>query len=112
MRGIIWLYLFFADVLIDLLSVYFGWTDIRYLTKPMIVILLSAYYFFSIKTKDRLTLILMGALFFSLAGDVSLLFIQKNPNWLIGGLCCFLVAHLFYITFFSFIKEGTPGRGN
>lgn len=48
--------------------------------------------------------IIAAALFFSWAGDVLLLFENKNALFFIGGLVCFLITHIFYIIYFLKIK--------
>jgi uncharacterized membrane protein YhhN len=40
------------------------------------------------------------ALICSLIGDVLLMFVDRSPNFFIGGLIAFLVAHLMYIKVF------------
>lgn len=46
---------------------------------------------------DRFDALLIGALLFSLAGDV---FLMLPGNYFIPGLASFLVAHVFYIALF------------
>jgi len=57
-------------------------------------------------TKSRA--LLLGALLFSLAGDV---FLMLPGDYFIPGLASFLVAHLFYIALFRQGQAWFPSRG-
>lgn len=77
------------------------------LTKPLLIIALSAYYIASVKKEERSRIVLL-ALAFSWLGDVLLMFQEKNELFFIGGLLAFLVAHLYYIfTYRQFMIEDT-----
>jgi uncharacterized membrane protein YhhN len=55
---------------------------------------------------NRLQQITLAALFFSLGGDVLLLFQSPSqPNFFIYGLVSFLIAHIFYIIVFNIIRK-------
>ncbi len=78
-----------------------GLENLHYISKPLVVI--SLIFFFtkhnntlSKHTKTFTTL----ALFFSLLGDVLLLFVYKNPIFFILGLLAFLMAHIMYCLVF------------
>ena len=45
------------------------------------------------------------ALLFSWAGDVLLMFESSNADFFIFGLVAFLLAHIFYIIFFTLIRK-------
>jgi uncharacterized membrane protein YhhN len=105
MKYNIWLLIFIADLFTDLLSVFYKWNEIRYATKPLIVILLFIYCIQSVKGKVKPISFLLTALSFSLAGDIFLLFDSKNPNLFIFGLASFLIAHIFFILLFFQIKK-------
>jgi len=73
----------------------------HFIAKPLI--LLSLIFFFinqgkhlSSKTKT----ITLLALFFSLAGDVLLMFTDISANFFLSGLVAFLLAHIMYIAVF------------
>jgi uncharacterized membrane protein YhhN len=105
MKGNVWLFIFIADLFTDLLSIYYKWDNVRYITKPLIVILLLIYCVQVAKRKLKSISFLLTALLFSLAGDIFLLFDSKNPNLFIFGLVSFLIAHVFYILLFLQIKK-------
>lgn len=50
------------------------------------------------------TLLILGGLLFSMAGDVLLIF-QANPKAFLAGLVAFLVAHLIYISAFVYMQS-------
>ena len=116
MKGVGWLFLFFADGIIHLLSIHYCWIELRYATKPLLTLLLGLFVFQSLKRTPLPRIILLSALGLSGAGDIFLLFEDKQPVCFIPGLACFLLAHIFYI--FLFIKLGkiypgfrkNPGR--
>ncbi|MGJ7032033.1 lysoplasmalogenase [Niabella hirudinis] len=55
---------------------------------------------------------IMGALVFSIGGDTLLLFANNNELYFILGLISFLIAHVFYILCFHFMKvrEAIAGK--
>lgn len=111
MKGRIWLYFFIADLFIDLLFIYLKYDNGRYITKPLIVILLCIYTVQSSREKTKPIFLLLTALLFSLAGDIFLLFDTTTPNLFIFGLISFLIAHVFFILLFLQIKKANqPSR--
>ena len=74
---------------------------IYYYTKPALLTLLVIYFWMNSthlkKTTRNITLL---ALVFSLVGDVLLMFVNHSPNFFIGGLVAFLLAHIMYISVF------------
>jgi uncharacterized membrane protein YhhN len=50
------------------------------------------------------TLLILGGLLFSMAGDVLLIF-QANPRAFLAGLVAFLLAHLVYIAAFVYVQS-------
>ncbi len=75
--------------------------EIRYFTKPLLLISLSYYFYQSTKkSRNRFSQLVQGGLFFSLAGDVALLFAAMHELYFILGLLLFLIAHICYIIAF------------
>jgi uncharacterized membrane protein YhhN len=62
------------------------------ISKPLIVISLIAFYWFSVMREDRSPIFVL-ALMACLAGDVFLL----SPDYFIPGLVSFLISHVLYI---------------
>ncbi|MEQ8218796.1 MAG: lysoplasmalogenase [Arenibacter sp.] len=98
---------FILLVLLDLITGYLLFQGLRQFTKPLI--LLSLLLFFGIYGKQlaaktyRYSLL---ALFFSLLGDIFLLYDHLTPLYFMLGLIAFLLAHLTYSLVF-FIQGKT-----
>ena len=75
-------------------------TEIRFFTKPLITISLMLFLYFAIERKGRFTNKIITGLFFSLLGDVLLMFAHIDQIYFMLGLGTFLIAHLFYISAF------------
>ncbi|HYC28841.1 MAG TPA: lysoplasmalogenase, partial [Chitinophagaceae bacterium] len=103
MRPTHWLWLFLLAVITDLLAIYFQWDQIRFVSKPLIVLSLLAY-FFPVAGSGAGSL--KAALLFSLIGDVALLFESRDPLFFMVGLGSFLLAHILYIVAFNKLRGG------
>lgn len=105
---IIFLLLYFAFLLIDLLLVHFILFNKRIFSKTFLMPILNLYYIFSSKNKI-FTLII--ALFMSFLGDAFLLFENKKTFFKMG-LFSFLLSHIFYLITFlinsNFLKDKVP----
>lgn len=92
---------FFLFVILDLVTGYLDLQGLRQFTKPLI--LLSLILFFGIYGK-RLPRKVYGytliALFFSLMGDVLLLYDHISTLYFMLGLIAFLIAHISYAVVF------------
>ncbi|MBS1512247.1 MAG: lysoplasmalogenase [Bacteroidetes bacterium] len=74
-----------------------------YITKPLLIpTVLYILLQYSAAPNKKL---LVTGLVFSWAGDVLLMLENKNPNFFIFGLICFLTTHIFYIIYFLRIKS-------
>ena len=89
------LYLFIFVSLGELTAVILSADFLQFIFKPLIMITLGAFYVSHISTENRSAAVI-GAMLFSFAGDVLLLF-QFRGFYFIAGLCSFLLAHVFYI---------------
>lgn len=86
---------------------------IDYLSKPLIVICLIAW--FAWQTNDAgfaLKKWIFLALFFSWMGDILLMFQQNDKLFFLLGLSAFLIAHIFYIIFFHVVRVVERVKGN
>ena len=88
------LYLFVAAGLGEILSEINGLLHVHQVCKPLIMITLGVYYFCNAGFRSTVVWL---AIFFSLAGDVLLMFEAGDPNFFMIGLAAFLIAHIFYI---------------
>jgi uncharacterized membrane protein YhhN len=85
---------FFVVSTLNILALVFSMDLVFTVTKPLIVLVLMTHY--ARASANRSTLFLF-ALFFCLAGDVFLLFVEKNELFFMCGLLAFLVGHILYI---------------
>ena len=95
---------FWVIVFIGLIAVLFGLTSIDLIFKPLIIpALMVALMLKSENTRGKKKILL--ALVFSFLGDVFLQFEYREPVFFMAGLACFLVTHIFYISYFYQIKQ-------
>lgn len=89
------------------------WHTLEYVCKPLMMIVLSLWFFFnSRRYGDRFTLLVQAGLFFSLVGDVALMLEHVDPFLFIIGLSAFLLAQLCYaIAFLLNIIDVGGGEG-
>ena len=90
-----------------------GWQWLVYTCKPLMMVVLSSWFFFkSRRVGDRFTLLVQVGLFFSLIGDVALMFQHLDEFNFLIGLGSFLLAQLCYsIAFIQNVMEAGPSRG-
>lgn len=101
-----WLILFFAILAIDLIAVQLHYKTAEYIFKPLIVIWLLAYFVLQLRVvRSNLKKWIIAALLFSWLGDVLLMLQDDNSLFFLLGLSAFLLAHVFYIFFFHFIRK-------
>lgn len=74
--------------------------ELRLISKPLITISLILFLYYTITLKSRFTSKIVTGLFFSLLGDVFLIFAHLHQIYFMLGLGAFLIAHLFYISAF------------
>jgi uncharacterized membrane protein YhhN len=90
-----WGLILFSAIL-DWLAVGFGWNKAKYITKPLVMILLIVWMMIHGGWQLPVLWFTLGAVF-SLIGDVCLML---PGNYFLGGLVSFLLAHLLYVTGF------------
>lgn len=94
-----WLFIFI--VLLDSVVGASDLSGFRMVTKPMILIALLAYFGNNGKHLLQSTYYLtLFALFFSLLGDVFLMFDNPSNHYFVFGLVSFLFAHILYCVIF------------
>lgn len=82
--------------------------NLHFIAKPLIVISLMSFFWFNSKKMNKhLRRLFLMALFFSLFGDIFLMFTNYSGPFFMLGLCSFLIAHLMYILVFSKQKGNT-----
>lgn len=93
-------------VVLELLFIYFDQSQLRWFTKPLLMpLLMLGFYTASVKRSGTLFYFILSALFLSWAGDVLL----QMKGMFIPGLISFLLAHVFYIIYFSKTEKGKRG---
>src|SRR5215831_3206230 len=99
-------FLFWIALLADCFLIITLKTDYRVYTKTLLApLVLIAIYLEGLNTKHtRSKLIANGAFFFCFLGDIILLKDYVATNF-ISGLICFLIAHIFFISFFYRLKH-------
>lgn len=93
---------FFFIAFVEILIQVFNWQQSNLFVKPLIVVLLTAFYVQNSESKNRLLLL---ALFFCWLGDVFLLFDHLNELYFMGGLGSFLIAHILFIFIYGKLKN-------
>lgn len=100
-----WIILFSIILITDLVAVYINNEMLRYIFKPLLVIILISYFLSQTKIwQSNFKKWILAALFFSWLGDVLLMFEPQNSIFFLLGLSAFLLAHVFYIIFFHSIR--------
>ena len=101
--------LFFLFAALDIGSQIFNWPALQWGAKPMLLILLAAYYQQSVPSINRTFL---SALVFCWLGDVFLLFDHTHELFFMAGLGSFLIAHVLLILTYRqllSVKNGFQG---
>ncbi len=110
MRKKYWVNIFLFVLIVNLAGGSIANSAMQNISKPLLMPLLIGWFLYSgIRNVTKRNWIIL-ALFFSWLGDVLLMFQVKNELFFILGLSAFLLAHIFYILFFHFIrlKEKIP----
>ena len=108
-----WHIFFFIILIADLIAVQLNYKIAEYIFKPLIIIWLLAYFILQLRAvRSNLKKWIIAGLLFSWLGDVLLMLQDDNSFFFLLGLSAFLVAHVFYILFFHFIrmKENVKSR--
>ncbi len=79
--------------------------QLRYFTKPLLLTILSIYFYFQTKSNTtRFSTFIFYGLVFSIGGDTLLMF--QGDDFFMGGLVCFLMTHVFYtLAFFNYLPK-------
>ena len=110
MNSKVWLYLFFIDLLVELLAIANNWNSMGLVTKPLLIATLAAWFLFSSNDYSAIRYYIVFALFFSWLGDILLMMEEKDPMYFIAGLGSFLAAHIIYIFFFFRVRKRMPDK--
>ncbi|MBZ0245900.1 MAG: lysoplasmalogenase [Cyclobacteriaceae bacterium] len=105
------LILFFMVSLGELVAVAISAERLQWVFKPLIMLVLGAYYYTQSTQPISLTKSVMAAIVFSWIGDISLMFQGKNELYFMVGLGAFLIAHICYVMAYSQHIEKKEGAG-
>ena len=106
--GRILLVIFFVALAAELLAIISRIPAIRYVSKPLLMPALAAWYFMQPRAvKTPLNVFVPVAVFFSWLGDLFLLFEDRQPLFFMTGLVSFLIAHIIYLLYFSRIRTAS-----
>jgi len=96
--------LYYALVVVFMLTVIFNLELVHYIVKPTFMVLLMAFHRNQLPERfGTFSKLIQFGLFFSWIGDIALMFDEKMPILFVVGLGAFLVAHVGY--FFAFINS-------
>ncbi|MDB5282037.1 MAG: YhhN family protein [Bacteroidota bacterium] len=108
-------YLYFLVAVLEIGSEAAGHETLRFFTKPLLMILLIAFYVKSVKGAwNKVHKLVVAAFVFSWVGDVALMFvgtegnlmgIPKNPHYFLAGLGGFLLTHILYAVAFLDVSD-------
>lgn len=105
MKKINWVILFLLVLTGNIAGMYMSSPWLEKITKPLLMIVMIIYFVFSVnKISSAYKRWIITALAFSWLGDVLLMFQQEKPIFFLLGLSAFLIAHIFYIIFFHWVR--------
>src|SRR4051812_26747390 len=95
-------YLYFAISAIEIAAEITGNNLLRFITKPLLMLVLIAFYMQAVAGNwNKVHKLMRIAFFFSWIGDVALMFVFKNENFFLVGLVGFLITHILYAIAFA-----------
>ncbi len=93
--------LYLAALLGTLVAQLRDWHGLEFVCKPLMLVVLSSWFYFSSRrVGDRFTLLVQAGLFFSLLGDVALMLQHLDEFNFLIGLAAFMVAQICYAVAF------------
>ncbi len=96
-----WLYIYILVLVGDVTGIAAGIDYLHVFCKPLLMpVLLWGLLSNRINIATTPWPLIAAGLFFSWAGDLFLLYEARNPNFFIGGLASFLLAHICYIIYY------------
>lgn len=100
-----WILLFLAVLAADLAGILLQQDLLERICKPLLMPVLMLYFLNQLRyLLSPLKKWIFLALFFSWAGDVLLMFQDRNERFFLMGLSAFLLAHIFYCIFFHRLR--------
>jgi uncharacterized membrane protein YhhN len=108
----IWIIFFIVALAVNLVGILLENELLQYISKPLLVPILAAYFMISTRNRRGFAQGLLPALLFAWIANVLLLFTGKDEIFFLLGLSASLLAHIFYIIFFNRVRiqENISGR--
>jgi uncharacterized membrane protein YhhN len=103
-----YLYLFVAVAIGELVALLSHWDGLHTVCKPLLVPALLAFYLSHRNKAHQLHTWVIGGLFFGWIGDVALMFQEKGSLYFMVGLAAFLIGHICYIV--AFMSTNKPSH--
>lgn len=108
-----WVLLFAVILIGDLVGIQLQNKEIQFFFKPLIIpVLIGCFNSRLSNITNGIRKWILGALLFSLVGDVLLMFESKGSIFFLLGLSSFLLAHILYIGFFHQVRLNEKVKGN
>lgn len=98
-------FIYFLVLAAECLAILSGSTLLHVIAKPLLMPVLILCFYLETRKLDRIRNLILGALFFSWIGDVTLLIDSRYGSFFIYGLIAFLLAHICYIAYFYRIRK-------
>jgi len=111
-------YLYFAVAAIEIFAEVTDNTTVRFVFKPLLMIVLIVFYIHTVAGGwNKVHKLMRAAFFFSWIGDVALMFVPKNAddavlmglpkneNFFLVGLVGFLITHILYTVAFADVSD-------
>jgi uncharacterized membrane protein YhhN len=106
MKPAILAYIYLAVAAIEVFAEATQHDMLRFIFKPLLMIILIAFYIKSMEGGwNKIHKIMVAAFAFSWVGDVALMFVRYNENFFLVGLVGFLITHVLYIVAFMDVTD-------
>ena len=104
-------YLYFVIAAIEIFAEVTNNSTLRFIAKPLLMIVLIAFYTQAVADNwNKVHKLMHAAFFFSWIGDVALMFVFKNENFFLVGLVGFLITHVLYAVAFADVTNKNAER--
>jgi uncharacterized membrane protein YhhN len=107
-RRKLFLIIFIVVTTVELVAVIADLKFISLFSKPLIMLSLVGYYLGSVPHRSP---VMIRAMFFCWAGDVLLMFVDRDESFFMMGLLAFLIGHVLYIVAYRQHQSGDPEKG-
>lgn len=107
-RRKLFLIIFIIVTVIELVAVIAELKFISLFSKPLIMLSLVGYYLASMPHRSA---VMIRAMFFCWAGDVLLMFVDRDEAFFMMGLLAFLIGHILYIIVYRKHQSGDTEKG-